>query len=99
MASPHVLVPHNVCKHWQAVRKGEKELVVSYKGIALHYVRGWFFVDFISSIPFDMLAYYLFHTGNANLMRVLKLARILRIAKIVRIVQAGHMLEVNTTSC
>ena len=31
------------------------ELVVDKKLIAKNYLRGWFFLDFIASIPFDIL--------------------------------------------
>ena len=34
-------------------KKGE--VVSSSKSIAIHYMRGWFFLDLIAALPFDLL--------------------------------------------
>lgn len=50
--------------------------VVSNPGrIAVHYFRGWFIIDLVAAIPFDLLL-YLFGT-NTDEVKVFSLARIL----------------------
>ncbi|XP_052826679.1 potassium voltage-gated channel subfamily H member 7 isoform X4 [Octopus bimaculoides] len=52
--------------------------------IAKHYVKGWFLIDAIAAIPFDLL---LFGSGTSDTMTitgVLKTARLLRLLRVLR---------------
>uniref|UniRef100_T1IRM0 Cyclic nucleotide-binding domain-containing protein n=1 Tax=Strigamia maritima TaxID=126957 RepID=T1IRM0_STRMM len=60
--------------------------VVSHPGkIAVHYVKGWFVIDVVAAIPFDLLL-----MGSANtdetttLIGLLKTARLLRLVRVAR---------------
>ncbi|CAC5424198.1 KCNH7 [Mytilus coruscus] len=60
------------------------EVVIDAKKIAKNYVKGWFVIDTIAAIPFDLL---LFGSGNSQTMTIagfLKLARLLRLLRVLR---------------
>ncbi|KAK4473671.1 hypothetical protein MN116_003020 [Schistosoma mekongi] len=52
--------------------------------IRLNYLKGWFVVDLISSLPFGILAVFSDHTTMINLSSILKLARLLRLCRVLR---------------
>ena len=57
-------------------------MVTDNRRIAMHYVRGWFFLDLFTTIPFDLI---LSGVGNdEHLFRALKILRVLKLARIVR---------------
>ncbi|XP_060112229.1 potassium voltage-gated channel subfamily H member 6 [Heteronotia binoei] len=59
--------------------------VVSHPAkIAIHYFKGWFLIDMVAAIPFDLL---IFHTGSdetTTLIGLLKTARLLRLVRVAR---------------
>nr|XP_040047636.1 potassium voltage-gated channel subfamily H member 6a isoform X1 [Gasterosteus aculeatus aculeatus] len=61
--------------------------VVSHPGrIAQHYFKGWFLIDIVAAIPFDLL---IFRTGSeepqtTTLIGLLKTARLLRLVRVAR---------------
>jgi hypothetical protein len=57
------------------------------KMIARHYVKGWFFVDFISIFPFDMM----FSTGVVT--KLVRLARLPRLIKLIDISRFSKILK------
>ncbi|XP_050397307.2 potassium voltage-gated channel subfamily H member 6 isoform X2 [Patella vulgata] len=60
------------------------EVVSDQQKIANQYVKGWFVIDTIAAIPFDLL---LFGSGTSDTMTVtgiLKLARLLRLLRVIR---------------
>lgn len=58
------------------------KLIVDHAMVAKHYLETWFFVDFISSIPFDVIS----GSGvNTQLLKVLKFWKILRVFKMLKI--------------
>ncbi|XP_033749800.1 potassium/sodium hyperpolarization-activated cyclic nucleotide-gated channel 3-like isoform X2 [Pecten maximus] len=76
------------------------EIILDPKLIARHYVKSWFFLDLISSIPMDYIFLMwdaeadfnqLFHAGRAlrmlRLAKLLSLLRLLRLSRLVRYVQ------------
>lgn len=67
--------------------------VTSRKGIAARYLRGWFLIDLLSTIPVDLFV-SIFGDGTAaasfKLLRVLRLARLL---KLVRLIKLGRLLD------
>jgi len=79
------------------------EIILQPKQIAKHYVRTWFFVDFLSSIPLDYLfllvresgeKYQLARTGRAlKVLRLVKLLSLLRLLRLSRLVRYIHQWE------
>ncbi|XP_013778933.1 potassium voltage-gated channel subfamily H member 8-like [Limulus polyphemus] len=62
-------------------KKGE--VVAKPKSIAIHYLRGWFLVDLLAAMPFDLL--YVAHLYNRDTsMHLLKLTRLLRLARLLQ---------------
>ncbi|XP_076438775.1 voltage-gated inwardly rectifying potassium channel KCNH6-like [Babylonia areolata] len=60
------------------------EVVSDKHRIAINYVKGWFLIDTIAAIPFDLL---LFGSGTAETMKItgiLKTARLLRLLRVIR---------------
>ncbi|XP_068434168.1 potassium voltage-gated channel subfamily H member 6a [Clinocottus analis] len=61
--------------------------VVSHPGrIAQHYFKGWFLIDIVAAVPFDLL---IFRTGSeepqtTTLIGLLKTARLLRLVRVAR---------------
>ncbi|XP_025218231.1 potassium voltage-gated channel subfamily H member 6 isoform X2 [Theropithecus gelada] len=52
--------------------------------IAIHYFKGWFLIDMVAAIPFDLL---IFRTGSdetTTLIGLLKTARLLRLVRVAR---------------
>jgi potassium voltage-gated channel Eag-related subfamily H protein 7 len=69
-------------------------------GIAVHYLRSWFFIDFISCIPFDMInmlseanADAGAAQGSVSNLKVMRLLRLLRIAKLLRLLRASRIIK------
>uniref|UniRef100_A0A673ME15 Potassium voltage-gated channel, subfamily H (eag-related), member 6b n=1 Tax=Sinocyclocheilus rhinocerous TaxID=307959 RepID=A0A673ME15_9TELE len=61
------------------------EVVTHPKLIAIHYIKGWFLIDIVAAIPFDLL---IFSSGSdettATLIGLLKTARLLRLVRVAR---------------
>ena len=79
--------------------------IVSLKGIARKYIRGFFFLDLIASIPISTIMYlnYLNQESSAeynqnlhfiNLIKTLKVYRIMVIFKVLRILRQSKLIEV-----
>ena len=79
------------------------EIILQPRQIAKHYLRTWFFVDFMSSIPLDYLfllvresgeKYQLARTGRAlKVLRLVKLLSLLRLLRLSRLVRYIHQWE------
>jgi hyperpolarization activated cyclic nucleotide-gated potassium channel 2 len=79
------------------------EIILQPKEIAKHYIRTWFFVDFLSSIPMDYIfllvkesgeKYQLARTGRAlKVLRLVKLLSLLRLLRLSRLVRYIHQWE------
>ena len=81
----------------------------SLKIISNNYLTGWFIIDLLSVIPFDIL----FNLGNINkisrftrigkISKLIKLSRIVRIAKIARVSSKlvkhlSHLLKIGAST-
>ncbi len=56
------------------------------KSIALHYLKGKFFIDLLASIPFDFFSVLFIDSGDSfilELFGLLKLVRILRLSRLI----------------
>ena len=76
--------------------------VVDLKSIANNYLKGWFFIDFLTVLPVDFIENLLMssHDGmqsfenDSKNIKLARLARIPRIYKIVRILKVSKMFKV-----
>ncbi|XP_076853169.1 potassium voltage-gated channel subfamily H member 6a [Brachyhypopomus gauderio] len=65
---------------------GNDEVVSQPARIAVHYFKGWFLIDIVAAIPFDLL---IFRSGSdepqtTTLIGLLKTARLLRLVRVAR---------------
>ncbi|XP_048846837.1 potassium voltage-gated channel subfamily H member 7-like [Brienomyrus brachyistius] len=59
--------------------------VVSHAGkIAVHYFKGWFLIDMVAAIPFDLLIFGSGSDETTTLIGLLKTARLLRLVRVAR---------------
>lgn len=56
---------------------------------AVHYLRGWFAVDFVSCIPFGVIAQF---AGGSSKLRIVRLVRLLRLLKLLRVMRGSRVL-------
>ena len=61
--------------------KSTGEVVTHTKTIAKHYLKGWFFIDFISSFPFELI------WKKSHFLRLLRIIRINKIFKFISFVE------------
>jgi len=78
----------------------EKQLVTSKAMIAIHYLRGWFWIDFLSTVPWNVIAGALKPKSEKNttsdglkLAKVVKLMRLLRLMRMLRLCKIGVIWE------
>ena len=57
------------------------EIITNTKKIALNYLKGWFFIDFISSFPFEFI------WERSQFLRLLRLIRINKIFKFISFIE------------
>ncbi|KJH43957.1 cyclic nucleotide-binding domain protein [Dictyocaulus viviparus] len=63
----------------------ENDEVVSHPGkIAIHYFKGWFIIDMIAAVPFDLLLVNTNSDETTTLIGLLKTARLLRLVRVAR---------------
>jgi hypothetical protein len=62
------------------------------KMIVRHYLRGWFSIDLISILPFDVVAWAM-QDGALGKMKVLRIIRLMRLLKLVRIMRASRIFK------
>ena len=67
--------------------------VTSRKDIARNYLSGWFWIDFPSSIPIELVDIFLEDTGSLGLLRFLRMFRLLRLLRLLKIEEYIDTLE------
>lgn len=67
------------------------KLIDDYKEIAHTYVKSWFFVDFISVIPMDLIVGYGSINKIVRFTRVGKIYKLVKITKMLRLTQAAKL--------
>eukprot|EP00927_Polykrikos_kofoidii_P084475 TRINITY_DN8905_c0_g1_i2.p1 TRINITY_DN8905_c0_g1~~TRINITY_DN8905_c0_g1_i2.p1 ORF type:complete len:734 (-),score=95.52 TRINITY_DN8905_c0_g1_i2:258-2270(-) len=60
--------------------------------IIIRYLSSWFFLDFFSVIPFDLIS-LLSETNGLSKMKVIKVVRLLRLIKLIRVCKASKRLR------
>ncbi|KAG9349218.1 hypothetical protein JZ751_027661, partial [Albula glossodonta] len=67
------------------------EEVVSHPGkIAIHYFKGWFLIDMVAAIPFDLL---IFGSGSDEVSLTTTLIGLLKTARLLRLVRVARKLD------
>lgn len=60
--------------------------------IARHYVKGWFFIDVMSLMPFDFVGMAV-GSGRVSQLRVFRVVRLLRLIKLLRLIRLNAFME------
>ena len=63
------------------IEKETGEIITDSKKIAMNYLKGWFFIDFISSFPFELI------WESSHILRLLRIIRINKIFKFISFVE------------
>ncbi|XP_045469189.1 potassium voltage-gated channel subfamily H member 6-like isoform X8 [Harmonia axyridis] len=63
---------------------GTDEIVSDPGRIAVHYLKGWFFIDLVAAVPFDLLFFNSDTDETTTLIGLLKTARLLRLVRVAR---------------
>ena len=64
----------------------EQELLVTdLYLIARNYLRGWFPIDFVSTVPFDLIAELVLGSSGSSAFKIIKVIRLLRLLKLARL--------------
>jgi len=66
--------------------------VNNHRKVILKYVKGWFLIDIISILPFDLLG-LLMNSDATSQLKVLRIIRLFRLAKLLRVLRAGRMFQ------
>ncbi|XP_074451066.1 voltage-gated inwardly rectifying potassium channel KCNH7 isoform X7 [Larus michahellis] len=61
-----------------------EEVVSDPAKIAIHYFKGWFLIDMVAAIPFDLLIFGSGSEETTTLIGLLKTARLLRLVRVAR---------------
>ncbi|XDA72633.1 hypothetical protein R6Z07F_002912 [Ovis aries] len=61
-----------------------EEVVSDPAKIAIHYFKGWFLIDMVAAIPFDLLIFGSGSDETTTLIGLLKTARLLRLVRVAR---------------
>lgn len=67
--------------------------VLDYRLIAVHYLRSWFLVDFLSTIPIDALLQLVDGDVDVSSIKLLRILRLARLLKMVRLLKINKLLE------
>lgn len=77
---------------------GSKQMERNHRNIIVHYLKGWFIVDLVSVIPFDMVNLLLTPDGEVGRLKTIKVIRTLRLLKLTKILKSSrifHRIEVS----
>ena len=76
-------------------------LILNFKSIAKNYLKGWFWIDLVSSFPFIWIAQLISGTSTnsvasfkatARLLRVVKIFRFAKVIRVIRIIKLKQIL-------
>jgi hypothetical protein len=78
----------------------EQHLIKSHKMIIKTYVKGWFIIDFLASIPYDWIQHYMTWDNprtdhGPSEMKMLRLLRALRYLRLMRLFRIAKLQEFN----
>lgn len=58
------------------------------------YMKGWFFIDFVSILPYDLISWIIQNSVNTDLnaLRMLRIVRLARLVKVLRVLRASPII-------
>ncbi|XP_063723116.1 potassium voltage-gated channel subfamily H member 6-like isoform X1 [Symsagittifera roscoffensis] len=62
----------------------QEEVISAPSKIAAHYFKGWFLIDLVAAVPFDLLLFGSEEDETTTLIALLKTARLLRLVRVAR---------------
>merc|ERR1719487_1732234 len=69
------------------------ETVRDQRKLARLYLTGWFPIDLVSILPFDMLGCWMDTVDTLKKLRFLRMFRLLRLVKLVRLFRSSQILQ------
>lgn len=66
--------------------------VTSHRKIALNYFRFWFYIDFVSVLPFDVVGVVI-SSADVQKYKALRLLRLLRLIRLIRLLKVSRIVE------
>jgi len=74
-----------------AVHNDDFDLIDDHKQVALYYLRGWFILDFLAIVPFDII---LSSSSNFNgMVRIARLGRAYKFLKLTKLIRIMKVLK------
>ena len=73
-------------------KEGGNKLVQKFAKIIHHYLYGWFAIDLVSIIPFDLLG-LAFDSATLQRLKVIRVIRLLRLLKLMRVVRSSRVFK------
>ncbi|CAK0847740.1 unnamed protein product [Prorocentrum cordatum] len=76
----------------------EGTLVTDRKSVAIHYLRGWFWIDFLSTVPWSKVAEAFNSDGRMDTSsagQVTKLAKIIKLTRLLRLMRMLRLYKVS----
>jgi hypothetical protein len=65
---------------------GDMNLVTNHKLISINYIKGWFFLDLLAIIPFELIITNVAR-GYNNIARIAKMGRLYKLVKLARLLR------------
>lgn len=72
----------------------QEEIDVRFKSIAIGYMKGWFFLDVVACIPFQLIELVLPTNQSGDYNKLLRLARLPRLYRLLRILRLFKMSKI-----
>jgi hypothetical protein len=66
--------------------------------IAIIYIKGYFLVDFASSVPFDMILEYILPDFDGNILKLIRLVRFIRLTKVIKFLKKYELNRYQTAA-
>ena len=66
--------------------------ITSPSKIRRNYIKSWFSLDLISSVPFDLITNAMQSGGKVSLLRMARIVRLIRLVKLLRILRASRII-------
>ncbi|CAM9173045.1 unnamed protein product, partial [Discosporangium mesarthrocarpum] len=77
-----------------AILQEDGMLLTDRKTVAIAYLKGWFFVDFVSTMPWDVfLEAWVGHAFAARSTKLIRVFRLVRLVKLVRLLKMSALFE------
>ena len=78
-----------------AYETSDGRLVIDHKKIAVNYLQGWFFLDFLACFPFNLILSgdESGVSGNSSILRLARLPRLYRLVRLLRMIKMLRVLK------